>query len=40
MNRLPRALARFLPRVNAAPLPGSTGLRVDPVHPDWCGGVP
>jgi arylsulfatase A-like enzyme len=35
-----RELARFLPRVNADPLPGSTGLGVDPRHLDWFGGVP
>lgn len=35
-----RDLARSLPRVNTAPLPGSTGLGVDPRHLDWFGGVP
>jgi len=35
-----QAHARFLPKVNAAPLKGSTGLGVDPAHLDWFGGVP
>lgn len=35
-----RAHARFLPKVNVAPLEGSTGLGVDPKHLDWFGGVP
>ncbi len=35
-----REHARFLPKVNVAPLKGSTGLGVDPKHLDWFGGVP
>ncbi|MFM9032080.1 MAG: hypothetical protein ACKOTF_15680, partial [Opitutaceae bacterium] len=40
MSKVIEAHSRFLPTVNAAPLPGSTGRGVDPAHLDWFGGVP